>query len=209
MKPVTPEQKITEAKREVEKLLDSQNLKKLPEDIKDKIAKFYEEKSRRRMETAALVFSYSSDAKKRQTGEVSKEYADYSEVVVASYYAMYYIVHAYIAKKYAVKIGENLRGVHVITHNLVLYYLVNTNKLAAHLYEEYKKTMETTAELQKISIDDFQEKAFWYAEKYAERKAAREKYTYYVTRSAEEHHAKRAQEVAQEFIQTIRELMIN
>ncbi len=48
MKPVTPEQKIAEAKRKVEQLLGSQNLKEIPEDIKDKIAKFYEEKSRRR-----------------------------------------------------------------------------------------------------------------------------------------------------------------
>jgi len=41
-----------------------------------------------------------------------------------------------------------------------------------------------------------------------ESRAAREKFTYYVTKSAEEHHAQQAIIVAQEFIVTVRELMM-
>ncbi len=208
MKEQTPEKKIEIAEKRIKELLESEDLKRISEEIKDRIAQFYGQKSKNRMETAALIFSYSDDAKKKQSTDVSKEYADYGEVVAASYYAMYYLVHAYLAKKYSMKLREETRGVHAITHNLVLCYLVKTNKLATHLYEEYRKTMETTAEIQRISINDFQEEAFEYAKRYDESRAAREKFTYHVTRSAEEHHAKQAMAVANEFIQTIRELMM-
>jgi len=208
MKILTPEQKMVKAEKRIKELLDSEDLKRLPEQVNDQIAQFYEQKSANRMETASLIFSYSSDAKKKQSTEVSKEYADYGEVVAASYYAMYYVVHAYLAKKYAMKLREETRGVHAITHHLILCYLVKTNQLATHLYEEYKKTMESTAQIQKISIDDFQEEAFGYAKKYDESRAARERGTYNVTKSVEEHHAKQAMDVAKEFIGTVRELMV-
>ena len=207
MKLSTSEQKIANAEKEVKKLNDEGSLKDLTELEKQGIAKSYEQRSRNRMETASLTFLYSSAAKKSQTNEVSQEYADYEEVVTASYYAMYYIVHAYLAKRYAKRLKENTYQVHAKTNHLVLYYLVKTKKLATKLYEEYLKTM-ATAQIQK-TIDDFQEEAFHYAEKYDKSRDERETSTYNVEKNTEERHAKDALATAQEFITTIRGLMLD
>lgn len=208
MKPIISDKKIEIAEKRVMELIDLGDIKKLSEQTKDNIAQFYESKSRNRLETATLIYSYSSNSKKEQGVEVSANYADYGEVVAASYYAMYYIVHAYLSKKYSMKLREDIRGVHAITYSLIIYYLVKTNNLATHLYEEYLQTMKTTAEIHNISIEDFKEQACGYANKYDESRTAREMFTYYVTKSAEEHHAQHALNIAQEFIGVVRELMM-
>jgi len=45
--------------------------------------------------------------------------------------------HSFLALKYKTKLREGLRGVHIITEYIILYYLVKTKKLAAHLYDNY------------------------------------------------------------------------
>lgn len=200
-------EKIEIAEKRIKELQESDDLKKLQEQEKSRIAEFYEQRSKDRLETAMLVFSYSDDAKINKANEVSREYKDYGEVVAASYYAMYYIVHAYIAKRYGVKLREDMRGVHAITQSLVLYYLVKTNRLAMHLYNEYLKTLEDTAGLHNITVDNFQKEAFKYAEKYEGSKNAREIFTYDVTKNVERYHAKKALETAQQFIGKIRDVM--
>jgi len=90
MKKLTPKQKILNAEKGVKILHDQGEIKRLSEKEKNKIAQFYEKRSRNRIETASLIFMYSSDAKKSKTNDVSKEYVDYGEVITASYYAMYY-----------------------------------------------------------------------------------------------------------------------
>ncbi|MBI5002358.1 hypothetical protein HZC31_03170 [Candidatus Woesearchaeota archaeon] len=206
MKPVIPEQKMAKAEKDVKRLHDEGELKELSEQEKIRIAQFYEQRSIKRLETASLIFLYSSDAKKSQTTNVSKEYSDYGEVVTASYYAMYYIVHAFFAKKYGKKLKENTYQVHAKTNHLVLYYLVNTKQLATQLYEEYVRTM-ATAQIQK-TVDDFQGDAFRYVQRYDQSKEDRETSTYNVEKSTDERHAKDALATAKEFIQTIRELMV-
>jgi hypothetical protein len=120
---------------------------------------------------------------------------------------MYYIVHAFIALSYRRKLREGLRGVHTITEHLILYYLIKTGKLARHLYEQYRQALKTAAEIQNISIKRFEEKAYDYAKKYDETRAKREVFTYNITPSIEESNAKQAIDSAEEFINTIRELM--
>ncbi len=198
---------MKQQKKKIKELQDADDIRKLPEQEKAKIAEFYEQRSKNRVETAMLIFSYSEDTKANKQNEVSREYKDYGEVVAASYYAMYYIVHAYIAKRYGVKLREDIRGVHAITQHLVLYYLVKTNQLAMHLYNEYIKTMKDTAELHNITVGNFQKEAFKYAEKYEGSRNAREIFTYNVTKNAERHHAKKALETAQQFIGKIRDIM--
>lgn len=197
------EKKISIAEKRILELTKSDDLKKLPETEKHKIASFYQEKSMNRLETAKLIYNASKFSKERQG------YRDYAEVVAAAYYSMYYIVHAFLALKYKTKLREGLRGVHIITEYIILYYLVKTQKLAKHLYEEYLKTFETTAQIQKISVEDFQEKAYEYAKRYDKSRTAREIFTYNVTPSVEEYHAKQAISTAEEFINILRQVMIH
>jgi len=196
--------KIDEAEKSILGLIESGDLKNISESEKYKISEFYEVKSRNRLETAKLIYNAS-----RNNRELSpdKNYKDYSEVVSAAYYSMYYIVHAFIALSYKRKLREGIRGVHAITEHLILYYMVKTGKLAKHLYESYLETLETTAEVQSISIKDFEEKAYDYAKKYDETRTNREVFTYNVTASIEEYRAKQAINIAEEFINTIRQLM--
>lgn len=79
MKPLTTEQKIVIAEKTVKKLRDDGELKQLPDQERERIAQSYEERSRNRMETASLIFLYSTEMKKSQTTDVSREYADYGE----------------------------------------------------------------------------------------------------------------------------------
>lgn len=195
------DKKIEEAEKRIKELLDPGDLKRLNEQEKYQISKFYEQKSLHRLETAKLIFKASSAQDK-------PNYDDYSEVVSAGYYSMYYIVHSFVALQYGMKLREDLRGVHAITHHFVVYYLVKTKKLAKHLYEEYCNSLGTAAEIQGIDIEDYQEKAFDYAQKYQQQREKREKFTYFVTHNAEEHHAKLSLEVAEEFVNTIRQLML-
>ena len=197
--------KISIAEKRIIDLTKSNDLKKLSEKEKYQISKFYVEKSKNRLETAKIIYNASKKFNKKS---ISEEYKDYAEVVAAAYYSMYYIVHAFLALNYKTKLREGLRGVHIITEYIILYYLVKTKKLAKHLYEEYLKTFETTAQIQKISIEDFQEKAYEYAKQYDKTRTAREMFTYNVTPNVEEYHAEQSINTAEEFINTIRQLMI-
>lgn len=198
--------KIEIAEKQILELTKSNNLKKLSETERYQISNFYEEKSRNRLETAKLIYNASKGNKKNL--KLSEEYKDYAEVVSAAYYSMYYIVHAFLALKYKTKLREGLRGVHVITKYIILYYLVKTKKLAQHLYEEYVKALETTAQIQKINVEDFQEKAYGYVKQYDKSCTAREIFTYNIAPAVEEYNAKQAIDTAEEFISTIRQLMI-
>lgn len=200
--------KISEAEKSITSLIQAGDLKKLPEQSKYQIAKFYELKCLNRLETARLIHKVSKDNQKKKLNEVSEGYNDYAEAVAAAYYAMYYIIHAYLASQYKTKLREDIRGVHAITQHIILYYLVKTKKLAEHLYNEYVQTFETTAQIQKIDIEDFQKEAYKYAETYGKSRDAREFFTYRTTLNAEENHAEQAISTAEEFISTIRQLML-
>ncbi len=192
------------AEKAVRELVQAGSLKKLSDVMANQIAVFYENKCLNRLQTAKLVYEASRDLEKRKG--LGSGYADYSEVVAAAYYAMYYVVHAYLALAYKTKLRERVRGVHAITHNLVLYYLVKTKMLAKHLYEEYLETLETTFSIQR-TVESFQPEAHKYAEKYDEARDAREIFTYNTTPNIEAHHAEKAVKTAEEFINTVRQLM--
>lgn len=202
------EKKIIIAEKRILELTQSNDLKKLSETEKHQIADFYREKSRNRLETAKLIYNASKEDSDKKILKVGEGYKDYAEAVAAAYYSMYYIVHAFLALKYKTKLREGLRGVHITTEYIILYYLVKTKKLAKHLYEEYLKTFETTAQIQKISVEDFQEKAYEYAKQYDLVRNDRETFTYNVTLSVEEYNAIRAINTAEEFINIIRQLMV-
>jgi uncharacterized protein (UPF0332 family) len=190
--------KVEFAEKRIAELDKEGNLKKLSDTEKYHINKFYQDKSINRIKTAKLIYNASKK---------SESYTDYAEAVAAAYYAMYYIVHGFLALNYKIQIREGLRGVHSITEHIILYYLVKTNKLAKHLYEEYLKSYEATAEIQKLSVEDFKEEAYKYAKKYSVSRDSREKFTYITSSKVEEYHAKQAIDSADEFISTIRELM--
>lgn len=193
--------KIEVAEKRVIEMLKENDLKRLTEQEKYIISRFYELKSKNRLKSAKIIYEKSNKPGK------DSSYQDYPEVVSASYYSMYYIVHSFIAFKYRLKLRDGLRGVHAITEHLILYYLVKTGVLAKHLYEEYLQTFQTTAEIQKIPLSDFQIKAYEYAKKYDESREAREIFTYNITPRAEARNAEESLKIAEGFINTLRQLM--
>ena len=201
--------RIEIATKKIIELNQSGDLKKLSDTESYNIGKFYEEKSRNRLETAKLIYIVSNNPEKKNTNQVFNSYKDYAESVAAAYYSMYYIVHAFLAAKYKTKLREGLRGVHILTEYIILYYLVSTKKLAKHLYDEYMEAFDATVRIQKISLEDFQEQAYKYAEKYGKSRDDREIFTYNVTSNVEAYHAERAIHSAEEFINTIRQLILS
>ena len=191
--------KIEIAEKRILELTKSDDLVKLDDKNKYLMSKFYQIKSENRLKTAKLIFNASKESK--------DDYRDYAEVVAASYYSMYYIVHAFLALKYKTKLKSLVRGVHAITEHIILYYLVKTKKLAQHIYEEYVSALKTTAQINKLSPEDFQEQAFSYAQKYDKARSNRETFTYNASPSVEEFHAKQAIDTAEEFISTVKGVM--
>ncbi|MCX6709025.1 MAG: hypothetical protein NTW67_05270 [Candidatus Woesearchaeota archaeon] len=197
--------KIIIAEKAVKELSQAGDLKKLNEETARQIAGFYETKTLNRLQTAKHLYETSKEPQKHN---LPQEYTDYGEAVAAAYYAMYYIVHAYLAANYQTKLREDLRGVHAITHNLILYYLVKTKKIAQHLYDEYLLTLETASVIQNLTVDSFQQQAYNYAEKYNKSREARETFTYKTTPAIEAYNAEQAIKIAEEFIYTIRQLIM-
>jgi len=197
--------KIDIAEKSIRNLTQSGDLKKLTAQAAEHIAQFYELKSLNRLHTAKHIYAISQNP---QQSHLPVTYTDYGESIAAAYYSMYYIVHAYLAALYQTKLREDLRGVHAITHHIVLYYLVQTKKLAKYLYEEYAKTLETASALQHITVDAFQEKAYALAETYNKNREARETFTYKTTPSLEAYHAEHALKYAEEFIHVLRQLIL-
>jgi len=191
--------KIAIAEKRISELLESGDLRLLSEQERYSISSFYEDKSKNRLESARIIYKASNK---------SKTYRDYAEVVAASYYSMYYIVHSFVALRYKMKTREGLRGVHAITEHLILKYLVKTGILADKLYKDYLLALHTTAEIQKISLSDFQIKAYEYAKKYDKSREAREIFTYNITPSVEARNAEEALKIAEEFTSIIRQLII-
>lgn len=190
--------RVQEAEATIGVLLKEGVLKKIAELEGIQISKFYEDKSIRRLETARLIF---------EASKKSSHYDDFSETVSTAYYSMYYIVHAYLTLNYKTKLKEGTRGVHAITTNLILYYLIKTGKLAHHLFDEYCHTLSATAEIQDLDWKDYQSNAYEYVKKYQAQRDSREIFTYFVSKNAEEHHAQKSIAIAEEFINTVRQLM--
>jgi len=196
--------KIEIAEKRIIELMKSGDLKKLSETDALMISKFFKDKSKNRLDSAKLIYSASQNSGKFS---LANDYNDYAEAVASAYYSMYYIVHSFLALKYRSKLSEDIRGVHAITEYIILYYLVKTKRLAKHLYEEYTRALETTAQIQKITIEDFQEKAFEYVRKYDKNRSDRETFTYTITKSVEEYAAIHAIKIAEEFINIIKQIM--
>jgi len=186
--------RIKQAENRVTELVANNSIKKIKN--YEHIATFYELKSLSRFRTGKLIFD-----------NCTESYSDYSEVVAASYYAMYYIVHSFLAKAYKIKLREDTRGTHAITYNLVIYYLVKTNKIAKHLLNEYISTMDSASAV--LGLDDFKDKAYSLARKYKTAKNSRESFTYSTTTVAEKRHALKALKASKEFIAVIREISIH
>lgn len=197
--------KIIISERLIKELIQAGNLKKLNAETAGQIADFYETKALNRLQTARHLYAVSQDPGRYG---LPQRYTDYSEVVAAAYYSMYYIVHAYLAANYRTKLRENLRGVHAITQNLIVYYLVKTKKLARHLYDEYVRTLETVSAVQNLTVESFQQQAYKYAERYNKNRKARETFTYKTTPSIEAYHTEQTIIIAEEFIHTVRQLIM-
>ena len=205
MKQTRP-QKEQAAEKLVRELFAQDDLKKISPPAAEELARFYRAKSFNRLQTARAVYKLSQEQPLKSQLGVTTEYTDYGESVAAAYYAMYYIVHAYLAESYQTKLEEGLRGVHAITHNLVVYYLVKTKKLAQYLYEEYLRTLETTSALHHLTVHSFSDEAYRYAQEYDKNRLARETFTYKTTPRVEAQHAEQAIKTAEEFIGTVRQL---
>jgi len=190
--------KLEEAEKRIKELLGDGSLKKIDQHEISIVTKFFEKKALNRFQTAQIIFRESSS---------DSDYYDFSEVIGSGYYSMYYIVHAYIAHQYEIKLREGVRGVHAITLHLIMYYFIKTNKLTKYLYEEYCAALDLTAEMQAFNPDDFQKDAFSYAQKYERERGKREKFTYFIAQNAEKVQAEKSLQVAEKFITTIREMM--
>ena len=59
-----------------------------------------------------------------------------------------------------------------------------------------------------MAVEDFQEEAYKYAEKYDKSRSARESFTYQVSLNAEAYNAEQALRTAEEFINAIKQLMV-
>ncbi len=192
-------QRIAEAEKRIQELLKANDIKKITETEAYRVSEFYLQKSINRIQTAKIILKESLNKE--------NNYTDFGEAVSTSYYSMYYIIHCFIALKYRVKLREGVRGIHAITIHLLLYYLIKTNLLARHFYEEYRKNLDAAAQIQAFNPEEYQEESYKYAQDYEQQRTDREIFTYSISRTAAENHAQHSIQIAEEFITTLRQLL--
>src|SRR3989338_9218509 len=102
---------ILRAETRLKELRDTGSIKNLTDIEKIEIKMFYEKQCLKRFQTAKLLYAISKDTDMKRLNNIPIDYTDYAEIVATSYYSMYYIIHAYIAGMYNIKIADDTRGI--------------------------------------------------------------------------------------------------
>jgi len=144
----------------------------------------------------------STDSETKKSAGFPEDFECSLWVVVTSYYSMFYIANAAMAKL-GLKVGEKIA--HKITQDALLVYFIKNNRLAKSLLEDYKQTKSEVLGLMNVSeeelLKEFEVKAKELIADFGHQREKRGEFQYDITKTAKEHFAQLSFERAQNFIQ--------
>lgn len=123
-----------------------------------KLFPFYSENALISLNTAKILDKISSNLPiKKQFDFIYDDFESYLWIVNTSYYSMFYMAGAMLAKS-GIKIKSEI-GIHKKTFQALVYYFYLTKKIAKNYLEEFEKAQEESQELLGADIDTMQKKA--------------------------------------------------
>lgn len=203
----------------VKEMLDNKKLKEIEKNVsglileneiikneKNKeLVKFYTENALISLNAAKILNAISSkDTIKKCFNFIEEDFEAYLWVVSSSYYSMFYMAGALLAK-IGVKIRSEI-GIHKKTFETMVYYFYLTRRIAKRYLEEFIKAQEESQKLLGIE-NTMQEKAKELMEKYSFEMGKRAKFTYNIGTKAKSDNALTSLRRAVEFCEECLKIM--
>lgn len=167
------------------------------------------------LKNAEMSFQLANFLQKLSTeGEVKKKNdfpADYEcllWVVVASYYSMFYIANAALAKL-GLKVSDKIP--HKVTQDALLVYFLKNNRLAKSLLEDYKEAKTEVLDLMNVNEEEllnvFQLKAKEIMATFDYQRRKRGEFQYEIKAGTKEHVAQLSLDRSKRFIQEMKSVL--
>lgn len=166
--------KLKEIEKNVARMILENDISK---DEKHKeLVEFYTENSLISLNAAKILNAVSSDANaKKCFAFIEEDFEAYLWVINSSYYSMFYMAGALLAK-IGIKIRSEI-GIHKKTFEMLVYYFYITKRIAKRYLEDFIAVQEESRELLGQE-NEMQEKAKELIEKYGFEMEKRAKFTY-------------------------------
>jgi len=194
------DKEINEAEKNIKHYFKECLLKKDSDHAK--FVKFYINNAKMSFQLANFLQKLSSNKETRRIADFPEDFECFLWVVVTSYYSMFYIANAAMAKL-GLKVGERI--VHKITQDALLVYFIKNKKLAKSFLEDYKQTKSEVLGLMNVNeeelLKDFQIKAKELIATFGYQRNKRGEFQYDITKTAKEHVAQLSLDRAKSFIQ--------
>lgn len=195
--------RVKEADSIITSLINEEKITKLSEPEKIKFIDFYKKQANLSLIAADLLYNISTEKASKEFHKLNPDYECFLWAINASYYTMFYAVHALLAYK-GVRILSK-QGTHKITAHALVYYCVKNDFIAKELYEQFVQSQQEAAEL--LNLEDFKEKAKDLTTKYFYEAEKRSKFTYETEEEAKQRHANTSLQRAREFLNEIEKII--
>ncbi|MDO8740427.1 MAG: hypothetical protein Q7J54_02500 [Candidatus Woesearchaeota archaeon] len=133
------DKRLEEIKKEVARLRNDDEIVK--DEKNKKLVDFYVENALTSLNTAKILNKVSSDgAVKAEFDFINDDFESYLWIINSSYYSMFYIAGALLAKL-GLKVKSEI-GVHKKTFFALVYYFYLSGKMAKHYIDDFKEAQE-------------------------------------------------------------------
>lgn len=197
------EKRIKEADLVILGLIRNSQVKELLEQEKTRFVNFYRKQANLSIIAADLLYNLSTEKSSKDFHNLDAKYECFLWVINASYYSMFYAVHALLT--YKGKRISSIQGIHKITAHALVYYFLKNKFIAKELYEQFVESQKQAAEL--FNLEDFQKKAIDLTNKYFFESDKRTKFTYETDSEVKQKHALTSLQRAKEFLNEIEKII--
>ena len=195
--------RIKEADSVILGLIRNNQVKELTEQDKIRFVNFYRKQANLSVVAADLLYGISTEKTSKDFHKLDSKYECFLWVINASYYPMFYAVHALLA--YKNKRISSSQGIHKITAHALIYYFLKNNFIAKELYEQFVESQKQAAEL--LNLEDFQKRAMDLTNKYFFESDKRTRFTYETGEQVKQKHALTSLQRAKEFLNEVEKII--
>lgn len=197
------DKRVRDADLIVNNLVREKRIVNLSEQEKIKFINFYKKQANLSLIAADVLYSISINELSKRFHKLSEDYEAFLWVINASYYTMFYAIHALLAYKGKRILTE--QGIHKITAHSLVYYFIKDNFIAKKLFEQFIESQNEAANL--LNFEDFREKAIDLTNKYFYENEKRSKFTYETEEAVKQRHANTSIQRAKEFLGEIEKII--
>ncbi len=196
------DKEIKEAEKNIPKYLEDGMLAKNQDNAK--FVNFYKDTAKTSFQVAQHLFNLSTDKELKKKIGFSEEFECFLWVIVSSYYSMFYIANAALAKL-GLKVGDKIP--HKVTQDALIVYFVINKRLAKNLLKNYIDTKNEVLNLMNMNEEDllkhFQLKANELIATFDYQRRKRGEFQYEIKTPTKQNVAQNNLEGAKTFIQEI------